>query len=172
MSHLVIGGNGLVGTALRTELLRRNVKFEWTTRWSGQPGALFLDLRRPWIVPSTSPSVVYLVAAVTSGRACEGNPEAWRINADAPITLAKHFRKAFIVYLSSDAVEWSAPTAYARQKAQAEAFMNTIDAAIVRPAPIRPDTVAGFARWLAEIGTMKAPGIHRWAAPTMKQEAA
>ena len=135
--HLVIGGRGLVGTALVEELKKRDVPFTATTRET-------FDLSKPapnlsWILPKAE--FVYLVAAIPKLAYCEQNPaESWRVNVDMPIAIAKHFRNsAFVTFVSSDAVETCGNTAYGRQKAAAEAFMHTIDAAIVRPSRVPPE---------------------------------
>jgi hypothetical protein len=104
--------------------------------------------------------VVYLVAAVPKFAECEKNPDTWRVNVDAPIALARLFPSAFKVFVSSDAVEFAGNTAYARQKAHVEGYMQSIDAAIVRPNRI--SDAPKFAEYLIEVGQGRRPGLFRW----------
>lgn len=175
--HLVIGGNGLIGSAVRAELGRRGIEHRCTTRRSRDPFDDPLDLRLDLLhleeAQLPEASHVYLIAAITGFAVCEGNPEAWRANVDAPIAIARTYRDRTyrgrhfhgspvgIVFVSSDAVEWSS-SAYARQKAQAEAYMQSVDVAIVRPARVLPATAADFAGFLVDIALSSRPGVARW----------
>ena len=174
--HLVIGGDGMVGTALRHELERRHLPWTASTRrghfistvdW---PQRIFIDLAahdfRDWNLPVIVKGTVYLVAAMTRFVDCESNPIAWRVNVDGPIALAQNYSKrgAFVVFISSEAVEKASATAYGRQKAFTESYMHAIDAAIVRPSKIPVDQADAFASAVVDIGTARKPGLTRWKA--------
>jgi nucleoside-diphosphate-sugar epimerase len=163
--HLVIGGHGLIGTALCNELRTRGLPFQGTHRFD--PMMIYLDLRDPKNWPSISVSVVYLVAAIPGFPKCEGNRDSWVVNVDAPIALARHFHhgggatQAFPVFLSSDTVEWS-NAAYPRQKAQVEAYINSIDGAIIRPSKVAPERAGELAKVIVDVGLSRKPGVTRW----------
>lgn len=169
IDHLVIGGNGLIGTALCEELERRNLTFICTTRRSSEslgPKFMFrLGHDEPAELPDAG--IVYLVAATPGFAACEGNAESWVVNVDAQIAIARRFKAtAFIVYVSSDSVEWGGVTAYARQKAQVEAYIQAIDGAIVRPSRVVPAMAPDFAKLMVDVGLRRQQGVTRWKAPT------
>ena len=69
---------------------------------------------------------------------------------------------AAIIFISSDAVETCGGTAYARQKAAAEAYMRTINAAIIRPGRIAPERAREFAAFVVDVALSHRSGIHRW----------
>ena len=109
--HLIIGGKGLVGSALRRELDRRGLPYSSTTRRTGSPSMLRLDLADlpPYQQLPPPAEYVWLVAAIPTFQEAEQNPLAWRVNVDAPIELARHYRlfNSTIVFISSNAVEWA-----------------------------------------------------------------
>lgn len=155
----------MVGTALRAALVRREIDFHYTTRrGTGRIEQCYLDLLNPPVVwPSPRQyDVVYLVAAIAKFAECERDPATWVVNVDAPIALARTFNAAFKVFISSDAVEYAGNTAYARQKAHVEAYMQTIDAAIVRPNRIAPEHAGVFAEFLIEVAETRHVGVVRW----------
>lgn len=161
--HLVVGGDGFVGTALRLELARSNAVFDWTSRRSSTEADHRLDLLNlplQWIGPDYS--VVYIVAATPKFADCERDPLTWRINADGPVAVAKLFANAFKVFISSDAVEYAGNTAYARQKAYAEACLQAVNAAVVRPMRIAPERVFDFAHFLTAVARTRHAGLVRW----------
>lgn len=192
--HLVIGGNGLIGTALCAELEKRGIDFLATTRreppgplvprirphagWMMPDGKLFFDLSAddPNVLPPAE--VVYLVAAKPGFASCEGTAESWVVNVDAQIAIARRYQvtmlewikkerefsesSPFIVYVSSDAVEWCGGTAYARQKAQVESYVQAIDGAIIRPTRVTGETVDSLAALMVDVGIGRKQGVHRW----------
>jgi nucleoside-diphosphate-sugar epimerase len=161
MRHLVIGGTGFIGAALVKELGRRGLSFDYTTRSKDIWDAHIMDVLEPNALPDAD--VVYLCAAYKGYANCDRDSVlSWRTNVDAQIKIGQHYRHfAFLVYLSSDAVEFSA-AAYAYQKRHVEAYMNTIDAAIVRPGPVSAERVGEFASVLADIGEQHRKGLTRW----------
>ena len=160
MRHFIIGGHGLIGTAVRAELDRRCEDYGYTSR---RGDARFLDLTKP--IPDDLPDagVVYLVAAMPGFATCEGNGHSWIVNVDAQIGIARQYRdRSFVVYVSSDAVEWCGGTAYARQKAQVESYINAIEGAVVRPTRVPPDMAPALAAMLIDVGNGRKQGTHRW----------
>ena len=158
--HLVIGGDGLLGSALCTRLGAQGYKWAATTR---RFDSGFLDLSQPiGVLPPAN--VVYIVAAVPKIYECESNPLTWTINADAPIAIARQMaeRGSFVVFVSSSAVETAGHLAYARQKAQVESYINTINGAIIRPSQIAPDRAPHLANFMIDIGLSRIRGVYRW----------
>ena len=168
--HLVIGGRGLVGSALCAELRLREIPFKATCRRLPSMGEIKLDLtdvvierQLGEVVPV---DVVYLVAAKTGLGACEGDRSSWIVNVDAPIMIARHYRYSgignpHIVFISSDAVEYCGATAYARQKAQVESYIQSIDGAIVRAGRVGA-RVGELAKLIADVGVQRRVGLVRW----------
>jgi hypothetical protein len=164
--HLIIGGFGLIGTALREEMAARGLNFMYTRR-SSRPDSsgIVFDLEEPTKrLPSCG--TAYLVAARQGFAACEGSAPAWHMNVDSIIALGLRFRAqrppAFVVFISSDAVEWAGGTAYARQKAQVEAFLaGDPNAAVVRPTRVG-DRARDLARVLISVGIGRVAGLTRW----------
>ncbi len=172
--HLVIGGRGLIGTALCAELALRDIAFTATCKRLNHLNEIKLDLldlvvndREHKIRKSLPPAeVVYLVAAKTGFGACEGDRSSWIVNVDAPIMIARHYKYSgignpHIVFISSDAVEYCGATAYARQKAQVESYIQAIDGAIVRAGRVGP-RVNELARLIADVGVQRRVGLTRW----------
>jgi len=181
MTHLVVGGTGLVGSALVTHLLSEGEQIQYTTR--RQPLALgHLEVPfRPEVIKydllTDDPNIalpkcsgdlkiefVYLVAAMPGFAVCGSNPLAWRVNGDAQIAPArKYWGNTTIVFVSSEAVEIAGGTAYARQKAAVEAFMHVCGGAIVRPSRVEKSKADAFAAFLVSVAKQKKPGVYRWA---------
>ena len=113
--HLVIGGRGLVGTALCKALFENRLGYDYTTRHQGPNVGFYYDLAAGepsrLVREFPQPEVIYLVAAMTKFQECEGNPFAWYVNVDAPIAIMRHFPNSFRIFVSSDAVEWGGHTA-------------------------------------------------------------
>jgi dTDP-4-dehydrorhamnose reductase len=134
-----------------------------TTRHDDETTRMRLDLLAP-IPRLPQVDVVYLVAACASLIECERNPATWIVNVDAPHAIATRMSAlgAFVVFISSDAVECAGGTAYGRQKAHAEILMQTLGAAIVRPARVQPERLASLVELLARVGEKRRPGVFRW----------
>ena len=175
--HLIIGGDGGLGKVLRTRLAgeqwkattRREINPDWY--WAGNEspipwiGAIPLDLSKP-IGELPAADFVYIVAAVTKIVECERNQvETWVINADAPVEIGRRYaatKGTFVIFVSSDAVEFMGQSAYGRQKAYVESFMLTIGAAVVRPSRIEPDSRVALAEFMIDVAMNRRSGLHRW----------
>lgn len=167
---LVIGGRGLIGGTLVGTFRAEGIEVVYTTRdrqlVATDPCARYLDLLEPPIylpLRFTSCHCVFLIAGVPGVYQCERDPNAWRVNADAPAMLAYQAaqRQWPIVFLSTGAVEIAPHTAYAMQKARAEAVVLALGGAVVRPrGRIDQINVQAFAQFL--IGAAESPGVHWW----------
>ena len=122
----------------------------------------------PWKL-QYSPEVVFLVAAKTKFRDCEIDDDAWSVNVDSPIRIASRFSGSFIVYISSEAAEWSGHTAYGDQKRFAEIGLRAVvpyqRLAIVRPDKVTPDRIDDLCKLLEKIGKEKIGGVYRFRRP-------
>ena len=162
MRQLVIGGDGLIGSAVRCELERQKANFAATSRKPDARLRFDLMLDAPAILPDAE--IVYLIAGMPTFLACETDRNSWRVNVDGIIAAARRFPLSFLVYVSSDAVEWCASTGLARQKAAVEAYLLHREAAIVRPSRVVPHTAPLFAQFLVGLGNAAMPGVYRWTA--------
>jgi len=145
---LVIGGRGLVGSALCSRLRQLSFEYEFTAR-SQNGGAIQFDLEHGDHKKLPAADVIYLVAAQTSTIACEADRiRTWRVNVDAPLNIAR---------------SQSGHMEYGRQKAHAEAALAFRPrTAIVRPSRLNQERVADFANFLVEIGTKRDAGLYPW----------
>lgn len=137
MRVMIVGGDGVIGGALATELVRRGEELITTSRRATlAPGHVFLDLAGD--IPNDLPEcdVAVICAAMTRFADCRSNPILARIvNVVAPTRIARSLAKrgTKVLFLSSGAVfDSSAPhvtadtppnprSVYGAQKAQAEA---------------------------------------------------
>jgi nucleoside-diphosphate-sugar epimerase len=176
---LVVSGTGLVGGALVATLAAQGTPLAFTVRdsqrWAEERLAIYLDLLHPPIkLPglaqhprlaalwNTSPTV-FLVAGVSGVINCERDPDTWRVNADAPAMLCCQARERGwpVVFLSTGAVEVAPRTAYAQQKAHAEAVVIATGGAVVRPrGRVDDQNKSKFAQFLIEASGR--PGVHWW----------
>jgi nucleoside-diphosphate-sugar epimerase len=118
---LVIGADGLIGSALIVELQLSKYEVAGTTR--REPPArdlISFDLRWPSYLPHAQ--VTYICAGITGFRNCTDDPDAEAANVMGPITIAKMVlrRQGYVVFLSSSAAETHPETAYGRMKLDAE----------------------------------------------------
>lgn len=167
MRAIVVGGNGLIGSALVDVLRERDVAVIATTRRTqsgAASGDLRLDLSQP-IPELPDAGVVFLVAAMPKVFDCQGSELAWRVNADAPIEIAEqyHFDKdAHIVFVSSDSIHRFGSCDYARAKLHVEGVLHSMRATIIRPAPVARDRAQECAAFIADVGLRRLRGVHRW----------
>ncbi|MEM9295680.1 MAG: sugar nucleotide-binding protein [Planctomycetota bacterium] len=106
---VVIGGDGVIGSALREELARRGVACVWTSRRGGDAGALGLDLEAD---PAGWPSLpeadaAFVCAGMTKLAGCAAEPDrAWLVNVErtALLTGLLAARSGVVVNLSTSQV--------------------------------------------------------------------
>src|SRR5262245_47586809 len=109
---LIVGGDSLVGSALKMHCRKLGATVEATSRRAeARPaaGAIFLDLGDPDFAPlqRTGYDVAFVCAAVTSMQACQGDPaRSRRINVDHTLDLMRRLadRGTHMVFLSSSQV--------------------------------------------------------------------
>lgn len=153
MKALVVGGDSKIGKVLCTRLLDRNWKVVRTTRSVRYPTScgpnehiVYLDMLDPKLPTDCITDddgqkfVVFIMAAITGVVPGENHPDAWRVNAEAPVALtleaARHHWR--VVFMSSGTVELAQHTASAAQKRYAEAIVHTCGGLVVRPLPVVP----------------------------------
>lgn len=170
MKYLVIGGDGLVGSALVNYLQGAGHLVYKTSRRSVNSHVTdlhlnLIDLSR-FKIPDVD--VMFLVAAVTKVVDCEADPSIWQINADAPVELARRAknRSVHTVFISSDAVERAPNMIYSKQKAYVESFVLATEGTVVRPSRIPPDQVGSLVELLVKLGSKYIGGLHRWSPTT------
>jgi dTDP-4-dehydrorhamnose reductase len=122
-----------------------------------------LDLLAPpaAIAPA---DVVYLCAGVNGFQRCEQDRTAYRANVDGTLAVAALARRAgaFLVWVSSDCVEWSA-SAYARQKSLVEVYLMAAGGAgIVRAARVTDANLDALCATLIRVGRGRLVGLTRW----------
>jgi uncharacterized protein YbjT (DUF2867 family) len=156
MRVLVIGGSGLIGSAVVGKLQSYGY-------YVLAPGRAELDLANP---PAELPRVdaVVICAGPKGFRPCEaeGAIQSWRVNVDGVLDVGIRLMRAGVnlVFVSTDAVQWSDAN-YARQKAYAEIGLRAAGApAIVRPERVTSETVGDLATFI--VSTIVRPGIHHW----------
>lgn len=162
--HLVIGGDGLIGTALCGELYMRALPYAATSRGDDRGGKIKFNLRAPdmRVLPSDA-DIIYLVAAIAGFGACKTNPDAYRVNVDGPRALIRRFPKAFFVHVSSDVVEMPGVSEYQEHKKAVEAMVDRVNGAVVRPEHVKSSELAAdLARVIVDEGLARIPGGLRW----------
>lgn len=110
--------------------------------------------------------VVYLCAAMTRFIDCEAVSDAYRVNVDGVVELAKKlkFSGSKIVYLSSEAVERALHTNYGMHKALAELGLSAVgNPVIARLSKVDPWSINHVCAFLIGLATAK-PGLYRWSA--------
>jgi dTDP-4-dehydrorhamnose reductase len=174
--ELVIGADGLVGSALMTHLAASGRKVLGTTRRRDRagPAMSLLDLAEPpsdWQIPRRV-SVAYICAAMARVDDCLRDPKlSRRVNAEAPIALSHRLADsgAFIVLFSSNrvlsgdvafenaAAPHSPTTEYGRQKAAAERGVLALGerGGVLRLTKIAETMLPLLTRWRKELRTGK-----------------
>ena len=148
MRCLVIGGSGLIGSALVKELSEAGHEVsapKSSEHFQGAFDAAFLCFGIKGIKPNEVDRV-----------------KSWRVNVDKALIhgLALLRYGAKLVYVSSDAVEWL-DSHYTRQKALVEVgLLAAGEPVIVRPSTVTKERAPEFARFM--IGLIDKPGIHYW----------
>lgn len=188
MRALVVGGDSKLGAALAFALRERNHEVTCTTRRVTLGPRGFGALRRPdavqllpfgWVhldmldpvLPPGLFDVIYIMAAITGIAPASSNPDAWRVNAEAPVVLAQQARDIrkehssgwHVVFMSSGAVERAQETACARQKSYADLAVLMLGGCVFRPLPTVPPAKYGeIADLLVDIGEQRRTGLVRW----------
>ena len=150
---IIVGASGILGAALHRRIggigMRRG---DYDLK--GDPIAL------------PGADLIYIVASKTKFRDCELDEDAWAVNVDGPMKLAHRFKDSFIVYISSEAAEWSGRTAYGDQKRYAELGLRTVvpyeNLCIVRPKKLTPVRIELLCEFLERVGRERLCGIHRF----------
>jgi dTDP-4-dehydrorhamnose reductase len=166
MRALIIGGDSRLGQALVPQLLLGQHEVICTSRRADRRSSdVFFDMLEPRLATSyCSGWRMFIVAAVTGIVKCERDPDAWRINADAPARLARHALNEAI-FVSSDAVEIAPHTAYAKQKAYAELAVLAAGGSVLRPAAITsPEAYESVAKALVALVETGNNELRRWRA--------
>ena len=147
--NLVVGAHGLLGGTLR-DLIGAD-SYSWRLE----------DV--PLIDPGYD--AAFLCAGTKGFAENEGNRATFRADVDGNIRLARHLLRqgTFVVFVSTDAVEWALHTAYARNRFMVELAIGGLpNVAIFRPAKFDHSTAGLVARMCADIGLQRKEGLHRW----------
>ena len=151
----VLGGTGVLGNAIIRVSPDRSCYV---------PTRAEYDLASS-VSPSGQFTVAYLCGGTKGFADCEGNRKAFRADVDGNIRLAKHLlsKGTFVVFVSTEAVEWVANAAYARNRLLVEmALIMQPNVAIVRPGKFDEQTVEPLARLCVDVGSNKREGLHYW----------
>jgi nucleoside-diphosphate-sugar epimerase len=165
MRILVVGATGFIGSQLLQRARERGHDAIGTTRKREDDSWLcHYDLLDPLAGKLPPCDVAFLCAGVANYEKCEGNREAWRINADGNIAAGKRLMRAgaFVVFLSSAAAEFAGNFNYARAKIAVELVLQAAgDPAIVRFERVTAESIAPVCEALLAIGLARKPGIFR-----------
>jgi dTDP-4-dehydrorhamnose reductase len=169
MKIMIIGKSSCIGSAITDLAIAEGIEVTFTSR-EEEFSPCYLDLasiKDDW-VPPTNVDMVILCAAATSMKWCEANSLAsWKINAEAPGTIAQAIQKQKkkMIFLSSEQV-FSGTTlrpsvktpknpqsVYGKQKAQAEELVqaNLTNSAIVRLTKVVHPKLRLFCDWSARL---------------------
>jgi len=163
---LIVGGDSCIGTALYIELVTLGIDIVSTTRRVvSSPRRKVLDLTQP-IGDLPLCDTAFLCAGIKGFKECERDPMAWRVNVDGMLAVGRRLmrRDTFVVYVSTDAVEWSWD-AYARQRAMVELGLQSIgEPAIMRCEKFDERTAPRLAQAMIAIGETQQAGVHHWKA--------
>ena len=112
-----------------------------------------------------SMSLAYLCGGTKGWAENEGRRDIFRYDVDGNIRLARNLLKqgAFVVFISTDGVEWGANLAYGRNRLLVEmALIMQPNTAIVRPSKFDASSVASLADLCVDVGKNKREGLHYW----------
>ena len=145
---LITGSTGVLGSAL----MKRKGVF-------AHNGRLEDDYQ-----PLTCKAAI-LCAGTKGYKECEGNTEAFRADVDGNIRLIRYLLSmgSFVVFVSSEGVEWGAHTAYARNRLLVEQTLWLREGtAVIRPGKFDKDTVSPVADLCMKVCREKLEGVHYW----------
>lgn len=149
--NLIIGGSGLLGKALRLRLD------------CVAPSRSEFDLRGGDLSVLPDCDTAYLCAGIRYFQKCEGSASVFQADVDGNLRVARHFLKrgTFVVFVSSDAVENMAHTAYGRNRLLVEmSLIMQPNVAIIRASRFTEETVGKLADFI--IGVGRTQGLHYW----------
>jgi len=109
--------------------------------------------------------VAFLCAGTKGTAECEGNRKAFRSDVDGNIRLGRAMWRngCFVVFVSTDAVEWGLHTAYARNRFMVELALGGMpNTAIFRPGKFDKYNARDVARACARVGINRIEGLTRW----------
>ncbi len=146
--YLIVGGDSLIGAALRLKLRDLNRKVIVTTRRREQVASdrIFYDLAQANDAFDAKSDSVFLCAGMTNMSACENEPKkTYQINVDATVALARQLldKGCRVIFMSSNTVfdgksktpdeyaSYQYRTEYGRQKAEAEQRLLALGSGIV-----------------------------------------
>lgn len=161
MISLIVGADGLLGSHL---MLDERLGSRWGTVRKARLGFTEFHLENfdPPNVPV--PDIAFLCAGTKGFAECEGNRDAFRADVDGNVCLANRLLRTgtFVVFVSTDAVEWGLHTAYARNRYYVElALAGNLNAAIFRPRKFEAGRVREVAKLCADIGLERNAGLYR-----------
>lgn len=162
---LIVGGDSCIGTALYIELVTLGIDLIATTRRTDKPQRRYLDLAKQ-LGDLPLCDTAFLCAGIKGFKECERDPMAWRVNVDGMLAVGRRLMKrdTFVVYVSTDAVEWSS-NAYARQRAMVELGLQSIgEPAIMRCERFDERTARQLAQAMIAVGETQQAGVHHWKA--------
>ncbi len=186
---LIVGGDGIIGSALNKRLLAEGYQVTCSTRRPGDHGdkPLYLDLRDPasfLTIKDRHFDAAVLCGAITSIQKCEQNPEQTKeINVDGTLALADLLAESgvHLLFLSTNMVfDGSKPharssdgrnplTEYGRQKAAVEEALlaPSRKAGIIRLGKVLTPNFPLFQEWLQRLrsGNCIYPHANRTMAP-------
>lgn len=151
-SSFITGGSGLLGGALRKIVPNAYAPTRHEFDLAAPPSIFGID-------------IAFLCAGTKGYAECEGNRAVFRSDVDGNIRLARHLLSegAFVVFVSTDAVEWALHTAYARNRFMVELAIGGLpNVAIFRPSKFDASTVTDVAVSCVRIGLDRIAGLTRW----------
>jgi hypothetical protein len=165
MKTLIIGAQGLLGAALMKDG-RLGERIGTSRR--GTEGYIPFSLECGALLPACD--LAFLCAGTKGFAQCEGNRAAFLADVDGNIAVARFLMSvgAFVVFVSSDAVEVLGHTAYGRNREMVEAalVMQPL-AGIFRPGKFDSASVHECALACADVGLYRRQGITRWPLPSV-----
>ena len=107
-THLIIGGDGLIGKSIYNQLKIDNKKVYYTTRryTKLRTNSIYLDFNEG-ININFNPTIIYICVGIADVQSCEKNPKkTWEVNVISTLNLIDKFHKlgSHINFLSSDMV--------------------------------------------------------------------
>lgn len=127
------------------------------------PSRAEFDLASP--APLYGIELAFLCAGTKGFAECEGNRAVFRADVDGNIKLARQLlaEGAFVVFVSTDAVEVALNGAYARNRFMVELAIGDLpNVAIFRPGKFNSENVNQVAIACARVGLDRIAGLTRW----------